>query len=241
MPFMEISRFDLTRAFKAAERFANSAEFFAFEIWKFGSHGLTLYTYPYIVNAVFSIEIYLKCIIFIERERTQTSKGHDIFKLFKHCSEQSQRVMSEQFDSLIQEKYILFNALSELASSKFDRCISWDMESVLRDCKNAFVHFRYAFEGNACDFRAYRQLRESIRSHLIQMEVDLAPERFEFLDYQDFLFSQYENPSIIASGKGDGGLISNVPRSPSTYFLPIAPSLQQNFTQPFPLTCLPND
>lgn len=103
------------------------------------------YIAPFIVNAAFSIELYLKCLYMIENNKP-SRYTHNFFDIYKHLSNDSKGFIEAVFNMLL-EQDSLFKELQKRIPST-----DTEFESILREAGNAFARWRYSYEGKLTSF-----------------------------------------------------------------------------------------
>ena len=95
---------------------------------------------PFIVNACFSIEIYLKA---IHEAYGESAKGHDLSKLYDNLNE-SAKITIDSAANDVRPQYTL------PMEATFESCLS--------ELNNAFVNWRYVYEHNrlSAEFQSIR-------------------------------------------------------------------------------------
>jgi hypothetical protein len=114
---------------------------------------------PYIVNAAFALELYLKVLLYGQRNKWENS--HELHGLFTKLSRQSQESIKSRFratTSEVQYMTVRDTVRKDTALTDFD----WDIDVLLANSSHAFVQWRYPFEGNLGWFAGFWELRQAI-------------------------------------------------------------------------------
>jgi hypothetical protein len=102
-----------------------------------------------------SIELYLKCLIQVEKQLPTTPHGHDLFDLFEQLSQERRDRIKALFDA------------KEPPSSDV---ASWEFHKVLTSLNDAFVSWRYAHENGmkqtTFDTRLAISIQEAVLEHM---------------------------------------------------------------------------
>ena len=114
---------------------------------------------PFITNASFSLELYLKVLFWVE---TATwANGHDLHALFQKLSEPTQAHIGTDFTaSTMGPRYQAIK--NQIRSSAATKDFEWDVDSILISSANAFVEWRYAFEKKPGWFAGFWELRQAL-------------------------------------------------------------------------------
>lgn len=105
---------------------------------------------PYVVNASFCIELMLKLIILLEKK--EWISGHKLASLYAQISTSNKKAINDMFKCLHKNDKSR-KALEKEVKGLVKRNISWNMVSVLHHSQDAFISWRYQFEGlkkNTC-------------------------------------------------------------------------------------------
>ena len=107
------------------------------DLCNFSNDTFSVYVFPAITSAVFSCEIALKNLIFLETGKEV--RGHDLSRLFKQLSSDKQR---NYMDITIK----LYNRCSKFQKHNANINANIFNEKLVM-CSNNFVEFRYLYEG----------------------------------------------------------------------------------------------
>ncbi len=118
------------------------------------------YLNPYIINAAFSLELYLKVLLF--REQNTWPNGHNLSKLFKRLDASSRKFLVSDFEAQTAKSKAHLVVQEHIRTSSSMKKFSWDLEVLLKNSSNAFINWRYAFEGRTGWFAGYLELRRSL-------------------------------------------------------------------------------
>jgi hypothetical protein len=119
---------------------------------------------PRVVLAAFVLELYLKCIIAIERTQRKILRSHDHCELFNAISPNAQKAVKHEYQDLISSR----NGYVQLMSAQFPGQ-NLDFDSVLDAGKSAFILFRYAYENDNCSLLKWPSdpIIAAVRSYLL--------------------------------------------------------------------------
>lgn len=92
-------------------------------------------------NCAIALEIYLKCLLILEIGHPCSGAGHDVYKLFKNLSLETQSELAAEHD-----KFLANNPDFVKKWKEKDTGVSMDLESLLKAGRHAFIKFRYAYE-----------------------------------------------------------------------------------------------
>ncbi|MCK4814556.1 hypothetical protein KA005_02205 [bacterium] len=158
--------FNLKHAFKVADRFSLAARILGKRISQ-----STDFIDPFVVNGAFSLEIYLKCLYFIETGKTLKNE-HNLKNIYDKLTSDTRNRIKRHYGKLLSESKIK-NHITKLMKNSYNTDIKWDLENILTQSAKAFIKWRYAFEGNPGAFPAYGELRSALRYSIIEMRPDL--------------------------------------------------------------------
>jgi len=128
---------DISRIYYDACQFEETAGFLSHQI------SLPLARPPviaFVVNATFSIELFLKCLIVIET-RKKPKRIHDLHELYRMLSRESQTAVNDEF-----LKIVALSPLLNIPDFPSDN-LQGGVESVLKGMDDAFVKWRYSSMG----------------------------------------------------------------------------------------------
>ena len=100
---------------------------------------------PSVVTSAFSLELYFKTLITLERGSYSVVKAHHLGKLFGMVSTAHRKRITERFEAETQHHprwMILKDKRYKPANPK-----DWQIEGVLANAANTFPEYRYLFEG----------------------------------------------------------------------------------------------
>lgn len=120
---------------------------------------------PYTVNAAFALELYLKCLVALERAPNHIPKQHDLFKLFEMLNPETQASLVNDFRMEVAKDPNKASALAEHLG------FTDDLWHELGSSKDAFVLFRYAFEGKPARFTV-GELIPCLRNYIVKLKPD---------------------------------------------------------------------
>jgi len=98
------------------------------------------------------------------------TQGHDLHDLFQHLSPESRRKIRDEYNRLVP----LSQSASECIKASGNPPSDFTLESVLKDCANAFVRWRYAYEGNLTGFFGADFIRDATWLRILELRPDLA-------------------------------------------------------------------
>lgn len=126
---------------------------------------------PYVTNAAFSLELYLKVLLFVEQGRW--SGGHGLLGLFAGLSKRSKAAIRTRFDLLVAENpdyiFIRHHIRSETSLKEFE----WDLDVLLGNSSSAFVDFRYSFDRGVGWFAGFWELKEALASRIVELRPEM--------------------------------------------------------------------
>ncbi len=122
---------------------------------------------PYVVNGAFSLELYLKILLFLE---TGTSaRGHKLKKLYDQLTEDSKDYLTDRVKGFID--YSKFHRDLEAVIVRNSKvAFSWDIESLIEQSSEAFGKWRYAFEAHPGWFAGYNEMRNALVDRIGELE-----------------------------------------------------------------------
>lgn len=127
---------------------------------------------PIVVNSAFSLELYLKCLLYLEGKPTKAD-GHSLRNLYGNLDDLHQTVVLVRYDAAI--------AMSPMMQHTFRRerertlpTLKWDLDSLLGRLNNAFSAWRYDYEltVNEMVYHGAQPVREAIRSLILDLRPD---------------------------------------------------------------------
>lgn len=153
--------------FIQAYRFRSTARVIG-DLVRYGDEkNLDLYSDPFVVNASFSIELYLKCIGIIESGDEKTPYIHELDKLYDALSVEIQNKLSDVF---IKENEKL-GSYHLVKKNGFD--FDWSLRNVLKESSKAFVKWRYSYEGNLPDIISIKAVIFALETIIFELREDL--------------------------------------------------------------------
>jgi len=114
---------------------------------------------PFVTNAAFSLELYLKVLLYIERKTWKS--GHDIHALFRGLSPSSQDFIRGHFTASTKSRAHM-DVRTRIRSSPGLEDFDWDLDALLTNASNAFVQWRYPFQGGVGWFGGFLELKEAL-------------------------------------------------------------------------------
>ncbi|MGA2483347.1 MAG: hypothetical protein ABSF92_09530 [Candidatus Acidiferrales bacterium] len=123
--------------------------------------------FPWVMCSAFSLELYLKCLILVERGTLE--KGHDLADLFSKTTPESQKAIRASYESHKAKMEAMYAAVKGIPAPKTD------FDYVLHISADAFVKFRYAFEQGTGggDFGwSASPISECVRGRLLELHPD---------------------------------------------------------------------
>jgi HEPN domain-containing protein len=120
---------------------------------------------PYVVNAAFSLELYLKVLLYFEKNIWRDNT-HNLKRLFDELPKDSKTKINNDF-------LVLCLCLSdsrdiirkETPFKKFD----WNLNELLLNSSNAFEAYRYAFEKKQGWFAGFWELRTALINRIDEL------------------------------------------------------------------------
>lgn len=122
---------------------------------------------PYVVNGAFSLELYLKVLLFAETGAP--ARGHKLKGLYDKLTEGSKDFLADRIRGFID--YSRFHRdMAALITRKSKISFSWDIESLIAHSSDAFEKWRYAFEAQPGWFAGYNELRNALVDRIDALE-----------------------------------------------------------------------
>jgi hypothetical protein len=154
---------DTKQLFTQAEVLRGSSQILS----KFVSTGMPQCVIPMVVCSAFSLELFLKCLILIERGKP--AGLHHLEKLFNHVDAKSRDGIRARYDQLragIDARFAKFQGPPPPKT---------DFDSVLQMSSEAFQNFRYAHEGMKVQKGWMADpIRDCVRERIIELRPDCA-------------------------------------------------------------------
>lgn len=122
---------------------------------------------PYVVNAAFSLELYLK--LLRHSETNAWPRGHMLKNLYQQLTQPSKDNISSYVVNLVSGSQP-HNQIALAITQQENLPFSWDVESLIEHSSNAFVSWRYAFESHPGWFAGYNEIRNAIVNRIDQLE-----------------------------------------------------------------------
>lgn len=161
MPKRSKSRaFDPSRIFQSAEAFFR-AVYALQDAAQAGNRNIVPMVLA--VNSAFAFELYLKCLITLERDSFEG--GHDLQKLYDQLSPETRR----ELESAHRQIEISSTALEGARA----RGVKTDVISLLEVGRNAFTLFRYAFEDTEDSVWGLEGVMLLVRKRILEKHLDL--------------------------------------------------------------------
>jgi hypothetical protein len=126
---------------------------------------------PYVTNAAFSLELYLKVLLYVEQGRW--IGGHQLNGLFAGLTKQSKAAIRTRFNSLIADNPGYAPIRSHIRSETTMKKFEWDLDVLLGNSSNAFVDFRYAFDNGVGWFAGFWELKEALISRIVELRPEM--------------------------------------------------------------------
>jgi hypothetical protein len=131
---------------------------------------------PHIVNGTFALEVYLKCLYFIEK--SESIHGHHLKKIYDQLTPETKRQVKIAYEKTIADSGEAKIITEFMRQKKVD--MDWRLEKVLEDMSEAFIRYRYAFEfARFKPFLGYVELVTALRSRILELRPELKPESSE--------------------------------------------------------------
>lgn len=123
------------------------------------------YMAPIITLSSFSVELYLKCIYFIEQGKPAL-KTHRLDKLYESLSEGSQMVIRLIYDVSVKHDPLVQTMLRKVPSAKVD------LLTVLNEFSDAFEKWRYSHHKEFHGFHASGPLIKALKARIGSLKPD---------------------------------------------------------------------
>lgn len=128
------------------------------------------YLIPIIVCEVFSAEVVLKCLIFIERG--QIPRTHELEKLYKGLSPESKTIIQRHFAASVGKN----PTYSEIQKA-FPGELSLDLMDVLKVVNRAFEEWRYTYEIKPGSVYGIEEIISAVHNRIVELRPDLSSVR----------------------------------------------------------------
>jgi HEPN domain-containing protein len=163
---------DLHEVFRHAEAFLSFAQL--------GRQGLgdnfpDEFNYPLAVNHAFCLEVYLKCLLWLEGK--EINREHKLAELFKMLEEPTQEKAKQYYESYRSESPYCQATDAELRRLNRDPSVEAEFNAALENGSEAFVTMRYAYEGEFGRNYLLVPLELGIRKIILERNPDWEPER----------------------------------------------------------------
>lgn len=116
---------------------------------------------PAMVCSAFSVELFVKCLVMVERG--ETPRGHQLKTLFSLLSSSSQATVAQRFDELIGS-----NPNAQAMKAQFPH-VSLAIDDVLETVNRVFEQWRYAYEGEAGSAYGLGELAQAVRQRIVDL------------------------------------------------------------------------
>lgn len=153
--------------FMQAYRFRSTARVIGDLLKNSDDRNIDLYFDPFVVNASFSIELYLKCICIIESGKKKAPYMHELDKLYDSLSVEVQNKLSDVFIKE-NEKLGTYHLAKE---NKPD--FEWSLKNVLKESSKAFIKWRYSYEGKLPDVVSIKAVIFALETIIFELREDL--------------------------------------------------------------------
>jgi hypothetical protein len=123
------------------------------------TNNVQLYLAPYITNMALTIELYLKCLYFMDTGK-KPPRSHDLKQMYNALKEESKAWIRAQYDffvSIDEGIKVMKLNVPEMQT---------ELEVVLKDINNAFMNWRYNHEGNLTSFPTGGPLSQALRARI---------------------------------------------------------------------------
>jgi hypothetical protein len=123
---------------------------------------------PSIVCAAFATELYLKCLLRIEKNKGELKRGHEYKDLFDELSPASQAKIRQEYDELVASSSDRSPVLEDVQNQNL-----FDFEEMLAQSGEAFEAYRYYYEPskNHPDFVGILLLK-AVRKVILELRPD---------------------------------------------------------------------
>lgn len=123
------------------------------------------YFNAYITLGSFSLELKIKLIYFIENEKL--IKGHDLIKIYKKLSQDSQKFIQD-FVVDITKNSTNHKFISDTISNHCHISFTWNAEELIKNSSMAFDKWRYSYEGLGILpwFAGYNELQKAFDARI---------------------------------------------------------------------------
>jgi len=144
--------------FNSAESFYKSANIIALEFSKTSDFSLIS---PILTIDSLAIELYFKSIYILENSKN-SNEQHNLLRLFNSLSANTKTKINECYNQFMSvDKQLIFLS-KELKGAPFNL----DIVSVLSEISNAFIEWRYIYEGNTKGFPSGQAIIKASRFYL---------------------------------------------------------------------------
>jgi len=115
---------------------------------------------PYVVNASFALELYLKVLLYLESGKWR--RCHQLHGLFNELSTDSRRAIEQCYSQQIKREPAYESIRATIQRDTSLKEFDWDLGHVLASISTAFERYRYAFEGDVCSFVGFWELKTAL-------------------------------------------------------------------------------
>lgn len=149
--------------FLQAKRFRNAGNLISNALGE--TNDVDLHIAPFIVNAAFSTELYLKCIYVLEYGKLpKEKKTHKLDDLFRSLSQESKDTISGFFEAL--------NSMDPVHQEmkKHVPDVDESLEGVLKGASNAFRNWRYNYEMKPTSFQSSNSVMTAMEVRIFELK-----------------------------------------------------------------------
>lgn len=129
------------------------------------TNDLSTYLAPYITVSSFSIELFLKCLYALEKGK-KAKNIHKLYQLYDALSDDSKIIIKMLYEMYAEKDPSLIVLKSKVPEMKTD------LEDILKDMSNAFVNWRYSYEGNLTSFQGSGPIINAIIGRISMLQPD---------------------------------------------------------------------
>ncbi|WP_214757196.1 hypothetical protein [Exiguobacterium sp. s123] len=148
--------------FLQARRFRNAGDLIGKALSE--TNDVNMYIGPIVVNKAFSTELYLKCLYYLENGKDSKKRdGHNLGKLFRELSKESQNTISGYFEAL--------NSLDplHLELKKHVPELDESLEKILDSASHAFISWRYNYQYQPTSFQSSNAVLTALEICIFQI------------------------------------------------------------------------
>jgi hypothetical protein len=129
------------------------------------TNNVGIYIAPWITNCALAIELYLKCLYFMDRGR-KAPRNHDLNQLYRALGEENRITIKLFYDQFVGLDQTVQNMKSHYPETDLD------LNIVLPQINKAFVNWRYNHEGNFTSFPTGGPLVQALKARIEMVNPD---------------------------------------------------------------------